>query len=305
MQWRDEAIQNINDLFESKKQKLDLLFQENEEAFSQRKTSHLEVLEALKNETATLVKESDVIFKQLQTLKRKMHALEDSVNETHDRLVYCDIKPLLIDYTLVLLHSTATNYMHGGTLLCVDYQMKLNGFYGNAKQTWELLYKAAKDGFRAEDFHRCVNGKGPTMTIIRSKDGNYLFGCYAEISWACDGYYRNNPVTFIFTLTNPHNIQPTKFFRNPNEAYSVCHSKRHAPCFGGVVKHNEHFIDIQIHSNANKNRNSVCSFPSSCIDTTGRGELLFTGTKNFMVEEIEVFERLDDTNEDDDDDDPE
>ena len=302
IQWRDEAIQNINNLYELKRQKFELLVQDNEKVFSERKTRNSAVLHTLKNETTALVKEGDVTFEQLQILKRKLDALEDNVDQAHNRLVYCDIKPLLIDYALILLHSAGNNYMSGSTLLCADYQMKLNDFYGNAKQKWELIYKATRDGFRAEDFHRCCDSKGPTMTIIQSKNDNYLFGGYAQTSWDCDGYYGQDPVAFLFTLANPHNIQPTKFFRKSNERFCVGHSNKCGPCFGGAEKDEKKFDDIEISTNANQNRNSVCSFPSSYTDTTGMGEILFTGTKNFMVEEIEVFKRLDEMGEGDDDD---
>jgi hypothetical protein len=97
IQWRDEAIQNINNLYELKKQKFELLLQDNEKVFSQRKTGHSTVLDTLKNETSALVKEGDVTFEQLRILKRKLDALEDGVNQTHSRLVYCDTKPLLVN----------------------------------------------------------------------------------------------------------------------------------------------------------------------------------------------------------------
>ena len=121
--------------------------QDNEEFLLLRTTSHLEVLNTLMNETAALVQEDDVTFDQLQILKRKLSALENTVNQTHTSLVYCDIKPLLVDNALVLLHSTANSYLGGDTLLCADYQMKLNDFYGNTQQKWELIYKATRDGF--------------------------------------------------------------------------------------------------------------------------------------------------------------
>ncbi|CAF3777822.1 unnamed protein product [Rotaria sp. Silwood1] len=192
--------------------------------------------------------------------------------------------------------------MYGGTLLCADYQMRLNDFYGNAKQKWQLIYKATKDGFRAEDFHRCSDNKGPTMTIIQTKNHGYLFGGYAEISWDCDNKYTTDPAAFLFTLKNPHDIQPTKFLSNPNERNSVAHSNAHGPYFGGVIKDKEHFVDILISTNANKNSDSESSFPSTYIDTTGKGETLFTGTKKFMVSEIEVYKRLDEGDEDKDED---
>jgi hypothetical protein len=155
-----------------------------------------------------------------------------------------------------------------------------------------LIYKATEDGFRAEDFHHCSDNKGPTMTIIQAGIGDYLFGGYTEISWGCDDKYHFDPAAFLFTLKNPHGIQPTKFSKNPNEQNSVGHGKIWGPYFGGVLKDEKHFVDIKISSNANEYEDSECSFPSTYIDTTGRGEMLFTGTKNFAVQEIEVYKRL-------------
>ncbi|CAF1154722.1 unnamed protein product [Adineta steineri] len=293
IRWHDEAINNINDLFELKKQKLDLLFQDNEEIFLQQTAGHLKVINRLTNETANFVEESDVTFEQLQILKQQLHVLEDFVKETHNRLVYCDIKPLLIDYNLVLLQSATNNYMRGGTLLCADYQMRLNDFYGNARQKWEMIYKGTKDSFREQDFHRCSDNKGPTITIIQTKNNNYLFGGYAEIHWDCDGYYKHDPAAFLFTLTNPFGIQPTKFFKNFNGTFALCHAKNRGPHFGGAIRDEKHFCDFLICDNAHKLKYSTSDFPTAYIDTTGKGETLFAGEKNFLVQEIEVYKRKD------------
>ncbi|CAF1310494.1 unnamed protein product [Rotaria sordida] len=180
--------------------------------------------------------------------------------------------------------------MSGGTLLCADYQMKLNDFYGNATQKWQLIYKATKNGFDAEDFHRCADNKGPTMTVIQVGTGDYLFGGYAQISWGSDNKYKVDPAAFIFTLTNPHGIQPTKFFQNPGHQYAVCHGKTTGPCFGGVVKDYQHFTDILIANDAKKNQKSHSDFPATYLDTTNKGDTLFTGTQYFTVKEIEVYQ---------------
>ncbi|UJR17559.1 hypothetical protein I4U23_004455 [Adineta vaga] len=291
-QWRDEAIKQINDLYELKKQNLDLLLDDNEEVFAQQTIDHLETVNTLKNETASFINENDVTFEELNILKRRLRELEENVNKTHTRLVYCDIKPFSIDYDLILVHSTGNNYMHGGTLLCADYQMRLNDFYGNPKQKWELIYKAKKDGFRADDFHRCSDDKGPTMTIIQSKNGNYLFGGYTTIPWTSDNKYKKDSTAFLFTLRNPHNIRPTKFFVNRLGTNAAGHSKQIGGYFGGVVKDEVHFMDISISDNANKNIDSESSFPSRYIDTTGKGETLFAGEQNFMVEDVEVYKCL-------------
>ena len=77
VQWRDEAIQKINDLYELKKQKLALLVLDNEEVFLQQTTCLLEATNKLTKETAAFVEVADVTFEQLHILKRQLHVLED------------------------------------------------------------------------------------------------------------------------------------------------------------------------------------------------------------------------------------
>ncbi|CAF1229127.1 unnamed protein product [Didymodactylos carnosus] len=69
----------------------------------------------------------------------------------------------------------------GGALLHKGHQLQLNEFYGQTSQRWHLIYKAEKNGFAAKDFHRQCDGEGPTMTIIQSQEGNYLFGGTIQI----------------------------------------------------------------------------------------------------------------------------
>jgi hypothetical protein len=40
---------------------------------------------------------------------------------------------------------------------------------------WCLLYKGSRDGFNAKDFHRLCDNKGPTITVIRTRQGR-IFG---------------------------------------------------------------------------------------------------------------------------------
>jgi hypothetical protein len=57
----------------------------------------------------------------------------------------------------------------GTTLLeSYEHKQKLNEFYGKPDQQWELIYKATRDGFSVDTFHKKCDGKGPTITIIQS-----------------------------------------------------------------------------------------------------------------------------------------
>ncbi len=169
-----------------------------------------------------------------------------------------------------------------GTLLQLEHKKKLNEFYGKMHQQWELIYKASRDGFDANAFHTRCDNKGPTMTIIQSNN-NYLFGGYTSIPWTSDNSYKNDTTAFLFTLTNPHNIPPTKYLIKPGTGtYAVNHYSTYGPTFGGGN-------DIYLSSPSNANDSSYSAFPYSYTDTTGQGNKTFTGDKNLTASDIEVF----------------
>jgi len=191
---------------------------------------------------------------------------------------------LLIESQYFRLHAL-TDMLAGfsnGTLLKLEHKKKLNEFYGKIDQQWELIYKASRDGFDVDAFHTRCNNKGPTMTIIQS-DNNYLFGGYTSIPWTSDNSYKNDTTAFLFTLTNPHNIPPTKYLINPGiGTYAVFHHPSYGHTFG-------YGHDIHLANASNSHNASFSGFPSSYTDTTGQGNATFTGARNFTTSDIEVF----------------
>ena len=167
-----------------------------------------------------------------------------------------------------------------GTLLETQQMAKLNEFYGKEDQRWTLIHKASKDGFDAASFHTHCNNQAPTMTIIRSNN-NCLFGGYTAVPWTSDGTYKNDATAFLFTLTNPHNIPPTKYLVTASSAASaVMHNATHGPYFGNSALH------VSDGSNAS---NSNIGFPNVYTDSTGKGNATFTGAAAFLVFDMEVF----------------
>ena len=167
-----------------------------------------------------------------------------------------------------------------GTLLGIEQMKKLNEFYGKEDQRWTLIHKASKDGFDAASFHTRCNNQGPTMTIIRSNN-NCLFGGYTAVPWTSDGTYKNDATAFLFTLTNPHNIPPTKYLVTAGSAASaVMHNATHGPYFGNSALH------VSDGSNAS---NSNIGFPNIYADSTAKGSATFTGATAFLVFDMEIF----------------
>jgi hypothetical protein len=155
---------------------------------------------------------------------------------------------------------------------------------------FSLLWRGSSDGFTAQEFHRRCDGHSNTVTVILDTKGN-IFGGFTPVEWESGEWHSkadDSQKSFLFILKNPHNIPAMRFVlraKKKNRAI-VCDSDC-GPCF----------YDLRISDNCNTNTESFAYFGSSYdsyINNTGLdGDIVFTGSKNFEVKEIEVFEMTD------------
>jgi outer membrane murein-binding lipoprotein Lpp len=177
-----------------------------------------------------------------------------------------------------------TDLFRDTSLLNFEQQQRLNYFFGNLNQQWQLVYRGTRDGFRDNVFIRCSENQGPTLTLILAN--KYLFGGFTNASWKniTKGVWSNDPTAFLFTLTNPRGIPPTKYpikstGENATGSFTGC-----GPIFG--------MHDIFIEEFGNKNTRGTSRFPRNYCDTTGMGSETFTGASSFEVSEIEVYRKV-------------
>ena len=146
----------------------------------------------------------------------------------------------------------------------------------------KLIYRGSRDGMSSNNFrNKCIN-QGATITLIKNEKDN-IFGGYSSISWENKDIWANAPDSFIFTLTNIYNIEPTKFPSNKN-GKDIGNYSYHGPNFG--------FTDIYFCNNFNEEGHSYSNFPNSYKDILGKGNTIFTGDNNnnkINLKEIEVF----------------
>ena len=148
-----------------------------------------------------------------------------------------------------------------------------------------MEYKASDHGFRALNFHDRCDGK-PLLVVIQSTQ-NYLFGGFTSVGFNINGSHIQDDASFIFTLSNPHGVEPTKFVGSPNYGYDYGYQY---PTIYGATNNGPYFGqgDIAICDNSNINSSST-NFPYSYQDTTGYGNQLFVGSSNFRVKDIFAF----------------
>eukprot|EP00026_Physarum_polycephalum_P011207 Phypoly_transcript_11412.p1 GENE.Phypoly_transcript_11412~~Phypoly_transcript_11412.p1 ORF type:complete len:404 (+),score=58.10 Phypoly_transcript_11412:55-1212(+) len=150
-------------------------------------------------------------------------------------------------------------------------------------KNFHLLYKATRDGFTASDFHNLCDNQSTTVVVISSS--GYIFGGYFPESWESNCKWKTHPESFIFTLTNPHSIPPTRYLLKPNDQYAVMNfstPNRWCFSFGGGS-------DMIVCSDSHKEQHSHFNFPHSYLDTTGKGKDTFTGCAKFVTQEIEIY----------------
>jgi hypothetical protein len=153
-------------------------------------------------------------------------------------------------------------------------------------KSFHLLWRATRDGFNGEDFHRLCDGHPNTVTFIVDVGGN-IFGGFTPIAWergGSSGYYKPDPSgrSFLFTLKNPADTDPMVFsLKVPSQAIYIYPS--HGPHFGND--------DIYVANNSNGNTNGYNRLGWSYENHSGRdGNTVFTGALHWRAKDIEVFE---------------
>jgi hypothetical protein len=150
-----------------------------------------------------------------------------------------------------------------------------------------LLWRGGRDGFGARQFHNRCNAHSNTLTVILDTKGN-IFGGFTPLKWNSMSCTKGDPTlkSFLFTLRNPHNFPARRFvLKAEAKDRAMSCSVDAGPCF----------CDIGVADNCNANTVSYTQHFGLCYtnDTGLKGETFFTGSKNFQVKEIEVFEITD------------
>ena len=160
---------------------------------------------------------------------------------------------------------------------------------------WKLLYRATIDGSTPSDFHKKVDNKGPTLSIIKTKKG-FIFGAFTNISYTSENVskYTSENVS-KYKSENESKDDPKHSFVfsiNLKKIYkSTCNGIKNLGCFRdcgvctwGSIYTKGNFI----------NENKSCTFNKSLFsyyyENCERDYELNNGEEYFSMNELEVFE---------------
>ena len=149
---------------------------------------------------------------------------------------------------------------------------KDNNKYENI--SFELLYRATRDGDSASKFHELCDGKGPTIIFVKNED-DFRYGGFTSKKWKSSGEYESDPSSFLFSLTNKEKY----LLKNENDTNAIYHDKNCGPAFGSDE------CDFFIPNNCFSKKNFTCYSNSFQFDNNK----MYNGKKSFYVRDYEVY----------------
>ena len=141
---------------------------------------------------------------------------------------------------------------------------------------YELIFKMSENGTKFDDFHKHCDNKGPTMTLIETK--NNIFGGFTPLNWNQNSFQTNDKTkkTFLFSLDTMK-----KYDMFNRDCTAIVCDKRYGPNFG---KNDIYFNYNLLKGSVNANDSSNFFEKNHLELTQGKGD-----TESFDTKEIEVF----------------
>ena len=207
-----------------------------------------------------LEKQNKNIINEMKELSKKDIIIEPKLdNNNENKIQNCEgkINPIL---------------KPNSTIISDDLFKQLNIWINPFKSLkFELIFTASINGDDHSNFHKFCDGKGPTITLFKGKNG-HIFGGYLTVPFSSDGKYHYDDKAFLFSLTN------NKKFLIKKKEKAVCHNNFWGPFFG-----NRDLIIPSKGLSGKRNHSEPYSYEFKREDLTGTGEI------NFMLDEYEVF----------------
>merc|ERR1711934_1055576 len=95
----------------------------------------------------------------------------------------------------------------------------------------QRCYRMSSDGASASKFHEKCDGKGPTVTVVKTTTGS-VFGAYRDSSFKSNGGYEPSTDSFLF-IVKDRMYMKKKLPLYQHKDMALYNHRSYGPCFGG------------------------------------------------------------------------
>ena len=244
-------------------------------------------------------KTNEIIFKELNEIKNQLKEEKlknENLKKTIDELIKennilkTQVKEIL-DWKNSQLKKTDNNIENNkkkeidSKIIKTKQEIELlsnrltsKGFLKNCKVSFNLLYRASRDGDSPKDYHSKCDGKTNTLCVIQTPKG-CKFGGYTEVTIDSSGNDYKDSNAFVFSLNN------NKIYENlKKEEPAVCHSQNWGPIFrsDAFAVWNSNFFSYNKHALGIKS--------NSHFGIMNEDYEINNGENYFGIRELEVFQ---------------
>ena len=304
----DEALAVIEDIFQEKnasiKTENDILYinlQINkvgkgkeiiEIKLEKRAISLKEMNEKLENDVKNLKNEIEEIRNSNKSLKEEIEILKDKIEKNNSNekneinFLKKEIELLKKEIELLTMKGKQISDINNINSEIINKQEELDFIENRLKQmeqfknknlSYNLIFRGTKDGELPSDFHKKVDGKDKTITIIETTKG-LKFGGYIDRKWdSLDRWIKDDENCFIFSLSLMKAYNPIKD-KIKYQFSSIC-----GPNFAVFGLEDNLFKKSSLNIKIKSNANSYFYGFTSDYELTG-------GEREFQVKELEVFQ---------------
>ena len=165
--------------------------------------------------------------------------------------------------------------------------------YTGMKLSFQLLYRASRDGDNGPKFHELCDNKDGGILIVYQTDKNIIFGGFSNAKWVSHsnpekktaGKDFSGSINFLFQLNNKKIYNLRTGQKNDKPAAIFCRSDC-GPCFGSLGEDiwcRTNFLSKKgkLHKDIDKGRK--CSFDTKIDFELNNGE------QEFRLKELEAF----------------
>ena len=161
------------------------------------------------------------------------------------------------------------------------------------KMSFELLFRATKDGDTGQKFHECCDNKEGGILVLYHTDKNIIFGGFSDAKWIsysnpdkkAAGKDQTGNINFLFQLNNKKKYI-LRIAQKPDKASAIFCRSDCGPCFGSLGEDiwcRTNFLSKKGKLHKDKEKGRKCSFNTQYDYELNNGE------PDFQLIELEAF----------------